>query len=131
MIPLKIKEYIKGRIVLSSLPKILNLEVTNFCNLNCPMCVAKNTREQGFLQLDLLRKIIKENQETFKNQFIWLHFNGEPLLHPKISEIIKLLKQNKIRTRLSTNATRSGFQSYESRFRLHCFFSRWSYQRNL
>lgn len=105
MIPLKVKEYIEGRLILSSIPKILNLEVTNFCNLNCPICVAKDTREQGFLQLDFLKKIIKENQKILKNQFMWLHFNGEPLLHPQLFEITKLLKQYGIKNRLSTNAT--------------------------
>ncbi len=103
MISLKIREYIEGKVILSSIPKILNLEVTNYCNLNCPMCVAKNTRSQGFLELDFLKKIIKENQKILKNQFIWLHFNGESLLHPKLCEIIKLLKENKVKTRLSTN----------------------------
>ncbi len=85
MISLKVKEYIEGKEILSSLPKILNIEVTNFCNLNCPICVAKNTREQGFLDLSLLKKIIEENKTILKDQFIWLHFNGEPLLHPYLS----------------------------------------------
>jgi radical SAM protein with 4Fe4S-binding SPASM domain len=105
MIPLKITEYIKAKTILSSFPKILNLEVTNFCNLNCPMCIVKETREQGFLRLDLLEKIVKENRKLLENQFIWLHFNGEPLLHPQLFEIIEFLKQNGIKTRLSTNAT--------------------------
>lgn len=105
MIPLRVKEYIQGKTVLKSTPKILNIETTNFCNLNCPICVAKNTREQGFLDLDLLKKFIKENRKVLKNQFIWLHFNGEPLLHPYLPEIIKILKQNRIKTRLSTNST--------------------------
>lgn len=48
MIPLKIREYIEGKVLLKSVPKVLNIELTNFCNLSCPMCVAKNTREQGF-----------------------------------------------------------------------------------
>jgi len=85
MIPLKIKEYIEGKTILSSIPKVLNLEVTNFCNLNCPICVVKNTREQGFLDISLLKKIIEENKTILKDQFIWLHFNGEPLLHPYLS----------------------------------------------
>lgn len=105
MIPIKIKEYIQGKIILSSTPKILNIEVTNFCNLNCPICVAKNTRKQGFLDLNLLEKIIKENKTILKNQFIWLHFNGEPLLHNDFPKIIQILKENGINTRLSTNAT--------------------------
>jgi len=105
MIPLKVKEYIKGKTILSSFPKIMNIEVTNFCNLNCPMCVNKDTRPQGFIEIEFLKKIIKENEKVLKGQFIWLHFNGEPLLHPQLPQIINLLKLNGIKTRLSTNAT--------------------------
>jgi len=104
MISLKVKEYIQRKIKLTSYPKILNIETTNFCNLNCPMCVAKDTREQGFLDIDFLKRIIRENKKVLSRQFIWLHFNGEPLLHPHLSEIIKILKKNRIRTRFSTNA---------------------------
>ncbi len=102
---LKVKEYIKGKESLSSVPKILNLEVTNFCNLDCPICVVKNTRKQGFLDLNLLKKIIEENGQILRNQYIWLHFNGEPLLHPQLSEIISRLKGAGAKTRLSTNIT--------------------------
>jgi len=105
MIHLRVKEYIKGKTILSSFPKIMNIEVTNFCNLSCPMCVNKNTRPQGFIELELLKKIIEENKKILEGQFIWLHFNGEPLLHPQLPQIISLLKLNKIKTRLSTNAT--------------------------
>jgi len=105
MIPLKAREYISGKIRLSSIPKIMNLEVTNFCNLNCSICVKKNIREQGFLDIHLLEKIIKDNEKEFKGQSIWLHYGGEPLLHPQLSEIIKILKSSGVRTRLSTNAT--------------------------
>jgi len=104
MIPLKVKEYIQRKTRLTSYPKVLNIETTNFCNLNCPMCVAKDTREQGFLDLDFLERIIGENKKVLEGQFIWLHFNGEPLLHPYLPEIIKILKNNGIRTRFSTNA---------------------------
>lgn len=115
MIPLKIREYIEGKVLLKSVPKVLNIELTNFCNLSCPMCVAKNTREQGFLDLNLLKKIIDDNKKILKNQFIWLHFNREPLLHPHFPEIIRILKENEIRTRLSTNTT---LLTKENSFRL-------------
>lgn len=105
MIPLKVKEYISGETILKSTPKVLNIELTNFCNLHCPVCVAKNTREQGFLSLDLLKEVLAKNKKTFEGQFIWLHFNGEPLLHPFVSEIIQILKRHGVKTRLSTNGT--------------------------
>ena len=82
MIPLKTKEYIAGKTRLSSIPKIMNLEVTNVCNFNCSICVEKNVREQGFLDVGFLEKIVKENAKELKGQSIWLHYGGEPLLHP-------------------------------------------------
>ncbi len=105
MISTKVKEYIERKSKISSYPKILNIEPTNFCNLNCPICIDKSSREQGFLGLELLQSLIDKNKEILRDQYIWLHFAGEPLLHPKLPEIIKILKNNGIRTRLSTNAT--------------------------
>lgn len=101
----KSKEYIKKKYYLSSVPRILNIEVTNKCNLQCAICPKKNSKEKlGFIDINFLEKIIKENKEILSGQAVWLHFSGEPLLHPDLPKIIKLLKENKIRTMLSTNA---------------------------
>lgn len=105
MIPTKIKEYIDKKIFLTSKPTILNIEVTNVCNLNCPICSNRLATSKGFMSLEFLDKLINKNRSLLNSQTIWLHFGGEPLLHPRLSEIIKKLKDNNIRTRLSTNAT--------------------------
>lgn len=105
MIPLKAKEYIDKATVLSSKPTILNIEVTNICNLNCPICSNRLATSKGFISLEFLDKLIDKNRSLLEGQTVWLHFAGEPLLHPKLSEIIKKLKSNNINTRLSTNAT--------------------------
>lgn len=101
----KSREYVEKKYRLSSKPRILNIEVTNRCNLQCTICpkVDSNT-ELGFIDIDFLTKIIDENRSILSGQAVWLHFSGEPLLHPDLSKIIKLLKENNIRTMLSTNA---------------------------
>jgi len=83
-------------------PKITNIETTNLCNFNCPICVEK-TPPYGFLKMDLLDKIIYYNQKILRGQKIWLHFRGEPLLHKELFQIIEKLNEVGVETRLSTN----------------------------
>lgn len=105
MIPLRVKEYIQKKVVLDSPPIILNIEVTNACNLNCTICPSRGSIKKGFLDLDLLKKIIRENKDVLENQCVWLHYSGEPLLHPDLPKILEMFRVNHIETRLSTNAT--------------------------
>jgi radical SAM protein with 4Fe4S-binding SPASM domain len=101
----KSREYVEKKCRLSSKPRILNIEVTNKCNLQCTICPKRDSdTELGFIDIDFLKKIIDENRSVLSGQAVWLHFSGEPLLHPDLSKIIKLLKDNNIRTMLSTNA---------------------------
>jgi len=83
-------------------PRISNIETTNFCNFNCPICVEK-TPPYGFLKMNLLDKIIHYNQKILRGQRIWLHFRGEPLLHKDLFQIIEKLSQVGVETFLSTN----------------------------
>ncbi len=86
-------------------PSFLSFEPTNFCNLQCPLCPSgsgKLTRPKGFADFELFKKIIDENKKSLFN--ILLHFQGEPLLHKQISEMIHYARKNKIFTELSTNA---------------------------
>jgi radical SAM protein with 4Fe4S-binding SPASM domain len=104
-IPLKTRQYISGKSILHSIPKVLNIELTNICNLRCSVCIDNNGSKKGFMDIALLKKIIEENREVLHDQSVWLHFSGESLIHPEIDKIIRLLKTNEIRCRLSTNAT--------------------------
>ena len=87
-----------------SLPAILMVEPTNFCNLNCPLCPTGNKslkRKGGFMSLDGYKKIIDELGGCLLNLTLWNY--GEPMLHKDINEIIKYAKRKKIFVRLSTN----------------------------
>jgi radical SAM protein with 4Fe4S-binding SPASM domain len=86
-------------------PSFLSFEPTNYCNLQCPACPSGSgnlTREKGFADFELFKKIIDENKKFLIN--ILLHFQGEPLLHKQIGEMINYAQKNKIFTELSTNA---------------------------
>ncbi len=83
-------------------PNIKNFEITSFCNLDCPICVQKKWERQH-LSIELLYTILEKNKDIFNNQAIWLHYRGEPLLHPQLIEIIKVFDFYNIRTRFSTN----------------------------
>lgn len=82
----------------------LSIEVTNHCNLSCPMCPTntKMKRSKGFLDAALLRRIIDQAPGL---EFIFLFQWGEPFLHPGIFEFIDYASSKSIRTMLTTNGT--------------------------
>lgn len=86
-------------------PSFLSFEPTNYCNLKCSACPSgrgKLTREKGFADLDVFQNLIDENKKNIIN--LILHFQGEPLLHKQIGEMISYARNNRIYTELSTNA---------------------------
>jgi radical SAM protein with 4Fe4S-binding SPASM domain len=99
-----IKNYLNEDLFVDEFPKYLVIEPTNYCNLNCIMCPRKDmTRTQGLMQFSLFRKIIDESIGNV--DFIYLHFFGEPLLHPEIIDFINYAGGKGMTVALSTNAT--------------------------
>lgn len=83
-------------------PFCLQIESTNMCNLKCVMCPRQAMKRPiGFMDFDLFKKII---DETTPLDHVWLHHFGEPLLHPKLVDMIKYTKLMDIRmVGISTN----------------------------
>lgn len=85
-------------------PRRVNVELTNHCNQRCPLCPRQGfTRPLGFMDVALFERIAREcaAHETT----LWLHFLGEPLLHPRAPHLIALARQVGARqVGLSTNA---------------------------
>ena len=76
----------------SESPSILQVEVTNKCNLNCVMCIRNvwNTKLRD-LDLSLYKKIAKE---SFKNlDKLDLYGIGEPLQNPNFLEMVKIARE--------------------------------------
>jgi len=86
-------------------PEIYQLETTNSCNLSCPACIRQDVRVKrpvGFLDLALLRKMIVRG-DFAGSYFVELQMYGEPLLHPQLFDIIKMVKSTGCKVGMSTN----------------------------
>lgn len=87
------------------LPTVYFVEPTNECNLNCVICPnSKLCNNKLYMDFNLFKKLIDEIGQSAK--LIKLNYRGEPLLHPKICEMIQYCKDNTFaRISLSTNGT--------------------------
>jgi len=90
----------------SKFPLHLDIEVTNLCNLKCPMCYRHTMREkEGVMDFELFKKIIDEGKK-YGLSSANLSWRGEPLLHPKFFDMVKYAKeQGVIDVRINTNGT--------------------------
>ena len=84
-------------------PLGIQLEVTNNCNLRCPTCANKTmTRKRGFMSMELFKKAIDQSTELGVKQ-LGMYTRGEPLLHPKIFEMLEYITIGDLKVNLSTN----------------------------
>ncbi|MFH1401629.1 MAG: radical SAM protein [Parcubacteria group bacterium] len=82
--------------IVGEFPLHLDIESTNSCNLRCPMCGRNFMKEKlGFIDWNLFVKIVDEAAK-YHLPSIKLNYRGEPLLHPKISEMVKYAKKKGI-----------------------------------
>ncbi len=83
----------------SRYPRLVAIEPTNRCNLRCVMCPVhsapegKKKRASGFMAFTLFKRVIKQLPERKKVNLV-LHGYGEPLLHPKIVEMVSFAKKS-------------------------------------
>jgi radical SAM protein with 4Fe4S-binding SPASM domain len=93
---------LSGRVTNLGMPVNLGIELTNFCNLNCPECSTGSgilTRPRGYMKSELFDKIITETGGYLLN--INLYFQGEPMLHPSFFSFAEKIRN--IPTTVSTN----------------------------
>lgn len=92
------------RAVVRSSPYILRVEATNTCNLRCPGCATGlgiNPTPKGFLDLDAFRRVLDEVSPTLL--LTRLDGLGEPLLHPRIADLVALAHARGSATALSSH----------------------------
>ena len=83
----------------------LIIEPTNTCNLRCTFCFVTEgmTREGGFMDLDLFKKIIDDCPDL---EHLCMHNWGEPLLHKDIFKMIEYAKNKGVNyVVMNTNGT--------------------------
>ena len=82
--------------------KKIYIEITNQCNLTCSFCI-KNERKIKYLTVEQFEHILKEIKPF--TDYVYLHVLGEPLLHPKLNEILNLCHKYEMNINLTTNGT--------------------------
>ena len=84
-------------------PPSLQIEPTNYCNVQCICCpTSRSSRPRGFIDLNLFQKIIDAaSQLDVKRVRLFPH--GEPMLHPRIIEMIRYAKSKGLAIHLTTN----------------------------
>jgi Predicted Fe-S oxidoreductases len=97
-------EYKKQELVLKSYPTTYVLGLTNICNLKCPLCITgmgKQLKDKKFMDYDMVKNIVSK----IKDYAIWVELYkwGESLLHKDFINILYLMKENNLLTRISTN----------------------------
>jgi radical SAM protein with 4Fe4S-binding SPASM domain len=87
-------------------PLMVLVEATNNCMLDCIMCPHSQLEEEtGYMSFDLYKKIIDECSQHSSMAYLSLGGMGEPLMHPRLSEMSKYAKSKGIpKVGLSTNA---------------------------
>ncbi len=82
--------------------KRIYIEITNRCNLSCAFC-AKHDRPFRHMSTDEFRRVLQEAHEF--TDYVYLHVQGEPLLHPQFEDILSICDEENVQVQLVTNGS--------------------------
>lgn len=82
--------------------KKVYIEITSVCNLACSFC-PPTERAKGLIKVDQFNKILEEIAPFTK--YIYLHVKGEPLLHPRIGQLLDAAHEKGFKVNITTNGT--------------------------
>ncbi len=78
------------------------LEITSVCNLACSFCPPTERQKQFISVEDFSKRLDQIKPHT---DYIYLHVKGEPLLHPKIDQLLDLSHEKGFKVNITTNGT--------------------------
>lgn len=86
-------------------PNLIFVEPTSACNLNCIMCDRKavSRRKAGFMSFELFTNIANEAANMGVHK-IAMGIGGEPLLHPRLTDMGKYARSKGLLVGFNTNA---------------------------
>jgi pyruvate-formate lyase-activating enzyme len=87
-----------------AMPYTASFETTNTCNLRCPYCPAGKRiygRDPAMIDLSRVEQMLDELDRYL--YIVYLYNKGEPLLHPKIARLIRMVHERRIHTNISTH----------------------------
>jgi MoaA/NifB/PqqE/SkfB family radical SAM enzyme len=86
------------------MPIHLHIELTNYCELRCPVCPTGTgimERPTRAMDPELLKRLMEEAGPYLLTASLWGW--GEPLLHPQLSRVLQIMGGHRVATFLSTN----------------------------
>jgi MoaA/NifB/PqqE/SkfB family radical SAM enzyme len=91
--------------------KMVYFEISGYCNARCAYCYSGVHRPEKaqFIGVDLFRQTLTRllvEQVVRKGSVISLYNWGEPVLHPRLGELIGVINELGLKYALSTNASR-------------------------
>lgn len=95
-------------------PRMVFLDVTNRCNMNCPICIA-NIPSMGFEfhpPLGYFERVLKALGERNPKPSAINLFGGEPTVREDLFDIIEITKRNGLSPRVVTNGLRLADEDY-------------------
>ncbi len=90
-----------GTRILKKFKKVY-IEITSICNLACSFC-PQTQRVKKFIDPDTFRTVL--DQVKLHTDHIYLHVKGEPLLHPKIDQLLESAHEKGLKVNITTNGT--------------------------
>ncbi|MCH1643099.1 SPASM domain-containing protein [Paenibacillus timonensis] len=78
------------------------IETTSICNLACSFCPPTH-RQAQFIKIEDFRKILDDIKPH--TDYIYFHVKGEPLLHPKIDQLLDISHEKGFKVNITTNGT--------------------------
>ena len=92
---------------------IYQIEVSNVCSLKCDYCPhPTQLRHKGLMSQETFTKCLQLFKQCKNTGPLFLHNFGEPLLHPKLPEMIAIAKQQGIECSFFTNGVRRPGQPF-------------------
>ncbi|GGG00827.1 radical SAM/SPASM domain-containing protein [Paenibacillus abyssi] len=82
--------------------KKVYIEITSVCNLACSFC-PQTSRKANFIKLDTFNNIL--DQIKPHTNHIYLHVKGEPMLHPKLDELLDAAHEKGFNVNMTSNGT--------------------------
>lgn len=86
------------------MPMSMSIEPTTACNLRCPECpsgLRQFSRSTGNIAMPLFENVLNEVHSTLIS--ILFYFQGEPFIHPQITNMVRLAVDKGLYTMISTN----------------------------
>ncbi|MBJ6360296.1 radical SAM/SPASM domain-containing protein [Paenibacillus sp. GCM10012307] len=78
------------------------IEITSVCNLACSFC-PQTKRQANFIKTeDFTHRLDQIKPYT---DFIYFHLKGEPLMHPKIDQLLDISHEKGFKVNITTNGT--------------------------